>query len=259
MPPVFVIIQALPQHRHDLVACHHVVGQVWDTSHLWAGRPPGVIRGRLSHLGNTREVLSLRRVRNITRWLEHLPTLLNEWMRHTQGRAYNEAGTFRGFTDYMTFAGANTVTLKVSLHLPSLQPRRNSERDSSVSCVSSTGSWCLVCVTYSARKENGIKVAQFKSSYRSSFPPALHKRVKDILFEEFLLDFRRLSAITFRLKWKNLSVWLGSPPPPQCMGGRAQCGFHRCRLDIRSYNKNWKSLSYYTFSMTNTDNGGIKK
>lgn len=48
--PVSVIFQALPEHRHDLVAGHHIVGQIRDVSHLSAGGAPWVIRCRLSHL-----------------------------------------------------------------------------------------------------------------------------------------------------------------------------------------------------------------
>lgn len=48
--PVPVILQALPEHSHDLVARHHVVGQIRDVSHLRAGRPPRVIGCGFSHL-----------------------------------------------------------------------------------------------------------------------------------------------------------------------------------------------------------------
>lgn len=48
--PVPVIFQAFPEHRHDLVAGHHIVGQIRDVSHLSAGWAPWVIRCRLSHL-----------------------------------------------------------------------------------------------------------------------------------------------------------------------------------------------------------------
>lgn len=48
--PVLVVFQALPQHCHDLIAGHHVVGQIREVSHLRAGRAPRVIGRRLSHL-----------------------------------------------------------------------------------------------------------------------------------------------------------------------------------------------------------------
>lgn len=48
--PVPVVLQAFPQHRHDLIAGHHIVGQVGDVGHLGAGRSPGVVRGCFSHL-----------------------------------------------------------------------------------------------------------------------------------------------------------------------------------------------------------------
>lgn len=81
MPPVLVIVQALPQHSHNFVARHHVVGQVRDVRHLRAGWPPGVIRGRLSHLENTSEVpaaLKLETSFNEPQWklLQHC---LNEY------------------------------------------------------------------------------------------------------------------------------------------------------------------------------------
>lgn len=50
VPPVPVILQALPQHGHDLIAGHHVVGQVRDVSHLRAGRSPWVVGRGFSHL-----------------------------------------------------------------------------------------------------------------------------------------------------------------------------------------------------------------
>lgn len=59
MSPVFVIVQTLPQHPQNFVACHHVVGQVRDVRHLRAGWTPGVIRGRLSDL-NTSQVTTVR-------------------------------------------------------------------------------------------------------------------------------------------------------------------------------------------------------
>lgn len=48
--PVPVILQALPEHSHDLIAGHHIVGQVRDVGHLGAGRSPWVIRCCFSHL-----------------------------------------------------------------------------------------------------------------------------------------------------------------------------------------------------------------
>lgn len=48
--PVLVIFQAFPEHCHDLVAGHHIVGQIRDVSHLWTGWAPWVIRRCLSHL-----------------------------------------------------------------------------------------------------------------------------------------------------------------------------------------------------------------
>ena len=52
--PVLVVLQALPQHGHDLVAGHHVVGEVGEVGHLGAGRTPGVVRGGLPHLESGR-------------------------------------------------------------------------------------------------------------------------------------------------------------------------------------------------------------
>lgn len=48
--PVPVILQPFPQHGHDLVAGHHVVGQIGDVSHLRAGRSPRVVGCGFSHL-----------------------------------------------------------------------------------------------------------------------------------------------------------------------------------------------------------------
>lgn len=50
VPPVLVVFQAFPEHRHNLVAGHHIVGQIGDVSHLRAGWAPWVIRCCLSHL-----------------------------------------------------------------------------------------------------------------------------------------------------------------------------------------------------------------
>lgn len=48
--PVLVVFQAFPEHRHDLIAGHHVIGQVGDVGHLSAGRAPRVVGRRLSDL-----------------------------------------------------------------------------------------------------------------------------------------------------------------------------------------------------------------
>lgn len=48
--PVLVVFQAFPEHRHDLIAGHHIVGQVGDVSHLRAGWAPWVIGRSLPHL-----------------------------------------------------------------------------------------------------------------------------------------------------------------------------------------------------------------
>lgn len=48
--PVPVILQAFPEHSHDLAAGHHVVGQIGDVSHLRAGGSPWVIGRGFSHL-----------------------------------------------------------------------------------------------------------------------------------------------------------------------------------------------------------------
>lgn len=48
--PVPVVLQAFPEHSHDLIAGHHIVGQVGDVGHLGAGRSPWVVRGCFSHL-----------------------------------------------------------------------------------------------------------------------------------------------------------------------------------------------------------------
>lgn len=48
--PVPVIFQAFPEHCHDLVAGHHIVGKIREVSHLSAGWAPWVIRSCFSHL-----------------------------------------------------------------------------------------------------------------------------------------------------------------------------------------------------------------
>lgn len=50
VPPVPVILEPLPQHGHDLVAGHHVVGQVGEVGHLRAGRAPRVVGRGFSNL-----------------------------------------------------------------------------------------------------------------------------------------------------------------------------------------------------------------
>lgn len=48
--PVPVILQAFPEHSHNLIAGHHVVGQIRDVGHLRAGRSPWVVGCGFSHL-----------------------------------------------------------------------------------------------------------------------------------------------------------------------------------------------------------------
>lgn len=76
VPPVPVILQAFPEHGHDLIAGHHVVGQVRDVSHLRAGRSPWVIGCGFSHLTIETQVSDKDNNNKIITYLEK-PQLLS--------------------------------------------------------------------------------------------------------------------------------------------------------------------------------------
>ena len=54
-PVLSAVVEAFPEHAHDLGERHHVEGQVSDLRHEGGGGPPWVVGGGLAHLHNRRQ------------------------------------------------------------------------------------------------------------------------------------------------------------------------------------------------------------